>query len=192
MHLCTGPGGFEQPVFSSSPVVAPLIKIDHSFIATAAARSKTVRFCSRCGEPGASPPRGEATFTQVRVCEICGMGMLLTCLREALPGAGAAFVIATAELRVSAVSESAEGLFGTEQHLLGSPLTEILTSPMGDSGFSRVVARAALRNCEPEILPVLGVGEAARVAGMLAARVSTCGAPRAALVTVEPSAFGRG
>ena len=29
-------------------------------------------------------------------------------------------------------------------------------------------------------------------AGMLAARISTCGPPRAALITVEPSGFGRG
>jgi len=120
------------------------------------------------------------------------MGMLLTCLREALPGAGAAFVIATAALRISAVSEPAEGMFGTEQQLLGSSLSGVITSPLGDERFARTVARAALRNREPEILPVRGVGEAALVAGMLAARVSTCGPPRAALVTVEPSAFGRG
>ena len=169
--------------------MAPLIKIDHSFISAAAAN--TVRFCSRCGEPAGDPPRGERPLNQTRMCGVCGMGMLLNCLREALSGAGAAFLIATAELRVSAVSEPAEGLFGTEQHLLGTPLGEILTSPIGEDSLSRTVARAALRNREPVVLPVRGAGSAARAKGMLAARVSTCGPPRAALVTVEPSALGR-
>ncbi len=123
------------------------------------------------------------------MCELCGMGMLLTCLREALPGAGAAFLIATAELRISAVSEPAEGLFGPEQRLIGTPLTEIVTSPVGDDSFTRVVMRAALRNCAPAVLAVRGVGHAAPVAEMFAARISTCGPPRAALVTVEPNAF---
>ena len=150
-----------------------------------------MRFCSRCGEPGSNVSRGEGTLTEVRVCELCGMGMLLTCLRGALPGAGAAFLIATAELRISAVSEPAEGLFGPEQSLIGTPLTEILTSPVGDDGFSRVVIRAALRNREPEVLSVRGAGYAAPVADMFAARISTCGPPRAALVTVEPNALDR-
>lgn len=178
-------------MLSSSQAVAPLLKVDHSFTAAAADRSKTVRFCSRCGEPGSNVSRGEGTLTEVRVCEMCGMGMLLTCLREALPGAGAAFLIVTAELRISAVSEPAEGLFGPEQRLIGTPLAEVVTSPVGNESFPRVVTRAALRNREPEVLPVRGVGNAAPVAEMLAARVSTCGPPRAALVTVEPSAFDR-
>lgn len=172
--------------------MAPLIKIDHSFTSAAAAaqRANTVRFCSRCGEPAGDPPRGESPLVLSRVCETCGMGMLLSCLREALPGAGAAFLIATVDLRVSAVSEPAESLFGAEGALLGQAVTEIVTSPMGDEALARAVARAALRSREPVVLPVRGVGAAPRVATMLAARISTCGPPRAALVTVEPSAFG--
>ena len=169
--------------------MAPLLKVDHSFISAAAAN--TVRFCSRCGEPAANPPRGERPLTQPRVCDACGMGMLLGCVRQALPGAGAAFLIVTVELRVGAVSEPAEGIFGTEDQLLGTPLTEVLTSPMGEDSLSRAVARATLRNREPVVLPVRGARAAARAAGTLAARVSTCGPPRAALVTVEPSAFNR-
>lgn len=169
----------------------PVLKIDHSFSSSAAERSKMARFCSRCGEPEVDVARGEGTLTQARVCGICGMGMLLTCLRDALPGAGAAFLIATAQLRISAVSEPAEGLFGPEPDLLGSALTDIVAGPQDGDGFARVVARAALRNREPEVLQVHGVGDAARVGSMLAVRVSTCGPPRAALVTVESSALSR-
>ena len=118
------------------------------------------------------------------------MGVLLTCLHLALPGAQASFFIATANLRISAVSEAAEGLLGAEDRLLGTYLPELLTSPMGDDKLSRAVARAALRNREPVVLPVRGVGATSLVEGVLAARVSSCGPPRAALVTVVPSAFG--
>lgn len=171
--------------------MAALIKIDHSFTSATAERF-AVRFCSRCGEPAEAPPRAERTPTVTRVCRICGMGLLLSCLREALPGAGAAFVIATVELRVSAVSESAELVLGEESRLLGTPLTELLVSPLGETHLARAAGRAALRSREPVVLPVRGVSDRARSAGMLAARVSTCGPPRAALVTVEPSGFGRG
>ena len=171
--------------------MAPLIKIDHSFSGTAADRSTTARFCSRCGKSEEEASRGEGTLTPARVCGTCGMGVLLTCLRETLPGTGAAFLIVTSELRIGAVSQAGEGVFGPEQRLLGSPLVDIVDSPGGDDRFARVVARAALRNREPEVVPVRGVGEAARIGGMLGARVSTCGTPRAALVAVEPSAFER-
>lgn len=170
--------------------MAALIKIDHSFTSGLAERSNTIRFCSRCGEPGDAPPRTERT--PARVCQLCGMGLLLRCLREALPGARAAFLIVTAELSVSAVSESAEPILGEERELLGTPLTDLLESPLGEAELGRAAGRAALRSREPIVLPVRAVAPRPRGAGMLAARVSTCGPPRAALVTVEPSGFGRG
>ena len=40
-------------------------------------------------------------------------------------------------------------------------------------------------------MPVRLRSPAAPGIGMLAARIATCGPPRAALVTVEPSGFGR-
>ena len=91
--------------------MAALIKIDHSFT-TVAGRANAIRFCSRCGEPAEEPPRDDEPVSRTRVCEGCGMGMLLSCAREALPGAGAAFVIATVEATVSAVREAAEPVFG--------------------------------------------------------------------------------
>ena len=47
-----------------------------------------------------------------RVCTRCGMGMVLTCPRDALPGEAAAFLIIDYELNVSAVSEGGERFFG--------------------------------------------------------------------------------
>ena len=85
------------------------------------------------------------------------MGMLLSCAREALPGGGAAFVIATVEATVSAVSEAAEPVFGVEQSILGTPVADLLGSPMGEDRLLRTVTQAATRAREPEVMPVRGL-----------------------------------
>jgi hypothetical protein len=125
------------------------------------------------------------------VCDRCGMGMVLTCPRDALPGEAAAFLILTYELEVSAVSEAGEKVFGREQGLIGAQLLDLLTSPMGDDQLVRHASSAAQRPCDPVVMPVRLVSERARWIGTMAARIATCGPPRAALLTVEPSDFGR-
>ena len=120
------------------------------------------------------------------------MGMMLTCSREALPGDAAAFLIVTFDLVVSAVSEAAEGIFGPEQTVVGKPVLDLISSPLGEDHLARHVARAGQRACDPVVMPVRPHAAAvARRVGTMAGRVATCGPPRAALVTVEPSEFGR-
>ena len=65
-----------------------------------------------------------------RVCVRCGMGMILSCPKEALPGTAAAFLILDYELRVSAISEAGERFFGKEKALIGSSLLDLVTSPL--------------------------------------------------------------
>ena len=50
---------------------------------------------------------------------------------------------------------------------------------------------AAQRPCDPVVLPLRLLEPAADSVGTMAARIATCGPPRAALLTVEPSEFGR-
>jgi PAS domain-containing protein len=121
------------------------------------------------------------------------MGMILTCPREALPGEAAAFVILDYELRVSAVSQAAERYFGKEKALIGSKLLDLVTSPLGDDQLVRKATIAAQRPSDPTVMPVrlLNPANGAGAVGTLAARIATCGPPRAALLTVEPSEFGR-
>jgi len=120
------------------------------------------------------------------------MGLMLTCSRDALPGDAAAFLIANFDLTVSAVSEAGERIFGAEQSLVGMPLLELVGSPLGDEHFARHVGRAAQRACDPVVMPVrLHSAHGSRWTGTMAARIATCGPPRAALVTVEPTEFGR-
>jgi hypothetical protein len=119
------------------------------------------------------------------------MGMVLSCSRDALPGEAAAFLILTYELAVSAVSEAGEKIFGPEQGVMGAPLLDLLTSPMGDDQLVRHASAAAQRPRDPVVLPVRLVSDRARLVGTMAGRIATCGPPRAALLTVEPSDFGR-
>jgi hypothetical protein len=164
-----------------------LIRIDRSYTPEGEGRPRPIRFCSRCGHPSEEPP--DRPDLRGRVCGRCGMGLMLTCSRDALPGTAAAFLIATFDLAVSAVSQAGERVFGPEQELVGKGLLELVGSPLGDDQLARHVGRAAQRPCEPVVLP-LRVRGGAHV-GTMAARIATCGPPRAALVTVEPTGFGR-
>lgn len=119
------------------------------------------------------------------------MGMLLSCSREALPGEAAAFAIVTFELELSAISDAGEKVFGKEAELVGTPLLNVLTSPLGDDALERHVGQAAQRPFDPLVMPVRLRGDNAGRVGTLAARIGTCEPPRAALITVEPSEFGR-
>ncbi len=121
------------------------------------------------------------------------MGMILSCSRDALPGDAAAFLILDYELRVSAVSEAGERYFGKEKTLIGTGLLDLVTSPLGDDQLVRKTSAAAQRPSEATVMPVRLVrpAEGAGAVGTMAARIATCGPPRAALFTVEPSEFGR-
>src|SRR3954454_18660075 len=167
-----------------------LIRIDRSWTPTGPKRPKPIRFCSRCGQPSEGEPEGRPDL-RGRVCDHCSMGMMLTCGRDAMPGAGAAFVIVNFDLSVSAVSAGGEKVFGPEQTVAGSPFIDLVTSPLGDAQLARAVGQAAQRACDPVVMPVRLRSEFARRIGTLAARIATCGPPRAALVTVEPSEFGK-
>ena len=171
--------------------MAALIRIDRQWTTPDSDGARPIRFCSRCGEPSSEAPKAQVNLIRDRVCGQCGMGLMLSCTRDAMPGPAAMFMVFNYELTVSAVSEAAERAFGPEDELLGRHLSDVLTSPMGESQLRARVARAGQRASEPVVMPVRAVATGAPRAVTMAARISTCGPPRAALVTVEPSAFGR-
>ena len=172
-----------------SPSVTALIRIDRSWTPAGEGRPKPIRFCSRCGHPAEDPP-GRPELRK-RVCTRCGMGMILTCPRDALPGQLAAFLILDYELRVTAVSEAGERFFGEEKALIGSSVLDLVTSPLGDDQLVRKASVAAQRPCDPVVMPLRLLAPVKDSVGTMAARIATCGPPRAALLTVEPSEFGR-
>jgi hypothetical protein len=171
--------------------MAALIRTDRAWTTPGSDQSKPIRFCSRCGHPREDPP-GRPGLIKERVCSRCGMGVMLTCSRDAMPGDAAAFLIVTYQLDISAVSIAGERIFGKEETLVGRPLLEVVTSPMGDDQLTRDAGLAAQQPSDPVVMPLrVTATNRARAVGTLAARIATCGPPRAALVTVEPSGFGR-
>ena len=148
-------------------------------------RLERTRFCTKCATTAAEPEGHGMPFGFDRVCGRCGMGVMLTTPRKALPGPGAAFVVVTREGRISAVSEAAEPLIGEEPGLLGMPVGSALASDEGDERFARQVARAAGAGREvaqAKVTPVLKAGDQQT---RLTARIAGCGQPRAALVVLE-------
>jgi hypothetical protein len=145
-----------------------------------------IRFCSRCGvireerELAFSPPDLE------RVCNDCGMGVMLNAGRDALPTGGMAFLIVTEDLRISAVSEAAERIFGCETDLLGSMLFMAMTSPLGLEELALRIARAARGDRDIVLVPIELERGARPSFRHLEARVAHCGPPRGALVAIEP------
>ncbi len=147
-------------------------------------RVERTRFCTRCAVTAEEPEAQGVPFGFDRVCGRCGMGVMLTAPRNALPGAGAAFVVATREGRISAVSEAAEPLVGEEPGLLGMPIGSALTSDQGDDRLLRQVARAAGGGREVAEASLAPVPQGSRPA-RLKARIASCGPPRAALLVLE-------
>jgi hypothetical protein len=167
--------------------VAALTRIEPSSALAGDDRSESIRFCSRCAH-ATEQPRGHLHVPR-RVCERCESGVLLTCRREAL--AAEAFLIFSYELTVSAVSEAAEAIVGPEDRVVGAHLLDLVSCPLGDEQLARHGALAAQHPREEVALPLRVRSEEGDPVGTLAARIATCGPPRAALLTVEPSPFGR-
>jgi hypothetical protein len=131
-------------------------------------RQDAARFCTHCGVVTDDAPQ--------RVCESCGLGFVLYCARDAAPRPGAAFLIVTTSLRVSAASASAAELFGDE--LTGRVLLELIR---GDGALPRQVTRAAMGSRK-----IASAWVRAEEHGRpFRARIVTCGDPPAALIVLS-------
>jgi PAS domain-containing protein len=148
-------------------------------------RVERTRFCTRCAATADEPEPQHLAYGFDRVCERCGMGVMLSVATKALPGPGAAFVVVTREGRISAVSEAAEPLVGEEAGVIGMPVTTVVTSPDGDAQLARTLARAAGGGREVAAATVTPAAHPGGRLGRLAARIAGCGPPRAALLVLE-------
>ena len=141
------------------------------------------RFCTHCAQLFDGPTAQAGTPNRGRECTRCGLGVVLTCSNATLTAPGAAFLVVTADLRVSAASQSAEDLFAVPDGSFGRPLLSLLTSPSGVGELARVVVRAANGTLAPTTLPVQAA--ASKLDRELEATVGGCGNPPAALVVVD-------
>jgi ribosomal protein S27AE len=144
-----------------------------------------IRFCSRCGTLFSGRNAHPDVQGRERVCSECGMGILLACPRDAMLTPQSWFLIVTRALRVSAVSEAAEGLLAPESEMLGTSLLQWMSSPLGADELAASVVRAARGTRQLMVLPVIVADQRKRRLGALEARVASCGPPRGALVTIE-------
>lgn len=150
-------------------------------------RAERIRFCTRCAATSEEPEAALIGYGSDRVCDRCGMGVILTGPTKAFPSPGAACVVVSRDGRISAVSEAAERLLGPEQGLLGTPVTSSLTSRQGDEQLMRTIARAAGGGREVTQTEIVAASPVARSAGRLHARIASCGPPRAAVLVLERS-----
>ena len=143
--------------------------------------SPQVSFCSHCG----ARPANEDVVS--RVCDSCGMGLIIQARSDVAPGAGDSFLVLDSSLSVCAVSGAAEELLATrETEAVNRHITELLVpadaqaqgpanlavavtwAARGDAGYGSVVVRPA---------NTFGV--------RLKARIGSCGPPTAALVVFD-------
>jgi hypothetical protein len=132
-------------------------------------RPDAIRFCTHCGAVSDDAPQ--------RVCNRCGLGVLLSCAREAAPRPDAPFLIVTSDLRVSAASAAVEPLLGNPDALRGESVLDLVRS---DGSFPRKVARAAMGSKRPADAWVR-VGDDPRPRRAV---VAACGDPPAALIAL--------
>ena len=135
---------------------------------TDASPTEAVHFCTHCGELAHEPA--------VRVCAQCGLGVVLACAPGLLPRAGAAFLVITRDLRISAASVGVDSLLGAPDELVGQPLLDVLS---GDPGLPRWIVRAAMGSTR--VVSVALRKGPRRVN----AKVAACGSPPAALLVLE-------
>jgi hypothetical protein len=134
-------------------------------------------FCSSCGRaPDGEPAPG------ARVCDACGMGLILRAPAAVAPGPTDAFLIVEATLAVGAVSSEAERFLSVaESHAVHRPVAELIevadAEAPGES-LAATIMWAARGDGTRELVvrPVHTFGVRWR------ARIGPCGPPRAAVI----------
>jgi len=140
-------------------------------------------FCGHCGE---EPGPGRRPAGDSRVCEHCGLGLLLEASPEAAPHPRDPFLVADAGQTVCAVSRHAEELLGvSEPDAVNRPLSDLvvpadLANPAAYSLSAAVVA-AATAASEPI---QIAVRPTETFGVRFWARIASCGPPTAALLVI--------
>jgi hypothetical protein len=140
-----------------------------------------ISFCSHCGDRPSAMPAAS------RVCEACGLGLLLQSNRDVAPAVGDPFLVLDASLSVCAVSGAAEHLLATsETDAVNRHVTELLvpadTEAQGAANLAAAVTWAARGD---EKMRKVVVRPANTFGIRVTARIASCGPPRAALIVFE-------
>jgi hypothetical protein len=141
-------------------------------------------FCGHCAAPS---PSGAAPPPTARVCESCGLGLLLEAREDAVPDSRDAFLVVDSALLVQAMSREAQALLDmTEEMAVDKPVSELLVpadAEAGRTGFAGAVAQAADGEDPDTNRAVVRPWNTFGV--RMRARIATCGPPRAALIVLD-------
>jgi hypothetical protein len=137
-------------------------------------------FCGHCGAEPESAIHG-------RVCESCGLGVLLTANADAAPGPDDPFMIVDGSLCVCAVSRVAEELLGTDEtQAVNRHLSEFLVpadaEAAGPENLMDLVINAASDTSDAHVAVVRPPDE---FGIRFRVQVGACGPPRAALLVLS-------
>jgi len=137
-------------------------------------------FCGHCGEEPSGAIHG-------RVCESCGLGVLLSANADAAPGPNDPFMIVDGSLCVCAVSRVAEELLGTDEtEAVNRHLSEFLVpadaEASGPENLMDLVINAASDTSEAHVAVVRPPDE---FGIRFRVQVGACGPPRAALLVLS-------
>jgi hypothetical protein len=145
-----------------------------------------IAFCSHCG----ARPQTGIDDAHSRVCDSCGLGLLLETGSDVAPASGAAFMVLDGSLAVCAVSEAAERLLATrETEAVNHHITELLVPADAEAADRASLAAAvtwAVRG--DDSTHTVTVRPAKTFGVRLSARIAACGPPRAALVVFDDTA----
>jgi hypothetical protein len=138
-------------------------------------------FCSYCGYSPVGVRRRRAD----RVCERCGLGVILYAPAGSAPEAREPFVILDQQLSVQAVSSVAEMLLRVnEPSVLGDPLDGFLVSADGDADDAQLWRLIALALAGTPCSDPLQLRTADSRQTYFDAYVTSCGPPAAALIVL--------
>jgi hypothetical protein len=145
---------------------------------------RSALFCGHCAKRASWPTVAEAPS---RVCQSCGLGLLLECDENAAPDVGAAFIVIDSTLSVCAVSAAAERLLATpETDAVNRHVTELVVPADAEAQGAQNLAVAITWAARGDDTRRKVVVRPSNTFGIrIPARIATCGPPRAAIVVFE-------
>jgi hypothetical protein len=145
-----------------------------------------VWFCGHCAAPA---PRGQAPAPIARVCNACGLGLMLEARSELVPDDRDAFLVVDSSLLIQGVSRRAEELLAHEEEAaINRPVAELLVAPDAEAGGPGSFAGAIAEAVEwREALVTKFVRPWNTFGVRMRARIGACGPPRAALIVLDDS-----
>jgi hypothetical protein len=154
---------------------------DFRVVENAAAGEPLRRFCGHCGRP----PSPEGGAEQSRVCQSCGLGLLLEAPASLAPAPEDPFLVIDSSLAVCALSRRAERLLGlSETEAVNRHVNDLLVSAdveAGDEAFAAALVNAARGEGMAQNLIVRPTNA---FGVRYWARIGLCGPQRAALMVL--------